>query len=55
MYGLMKKNDVCISWFNHNLYTTYNETELVKWMAAGSLMWLCAEYTSKTVREANIP
>jgi len=51
----MKKNDIWISRFNPNLYTTYNETELLKWMTAGSLMWLCAEYRSKTVREANVP
>ena len=51
----MKKNDIGISRFDHNLYTRYNETELVELMTAGSLMWLCAECRGKTVQEANVP
>jgi hypothetical protein len=54
-HGLMKKNDTWISVFNHYLYNTYNETETVKLMTAGSLMWLYAERRSKTVQEDNVP
>jgi hypothetical protein len=47
----MKKNDIWISRFNDKLYATYNETELVKLMTAGSLVWLCADVAARLCRK----